>query len=139
MTPNRYGLRFHHFGLAVRSTAGAEQVLRGLGYKVGEQLHDPLQNVMLNWCEHAHMPAVELVSPTDSPGPLDNFLAAQAEMIYHLCFAADNIAAAVAAISADGIRVLPVVPPKAAVLFGGKRVGFYLLKGFGLIEIIEEA
>jgi hypothetical protein len=137
--PNLYGLRFHHFGLAVRSTLAAVPVLQGLGYKLGEQLHDPLQNVMLTWCEHAHMPAIELVSPTDTPGPVDNILAAQPEMIYHLCFSADNIAASVAAISADGIRVLPVVPPKPAVLFGDKLVGFYHVRGFGLIEIIEEA
>ena len=29
-------------------------------------------------------------------------------------------------------------PPKEAVLFGGKRVSFYLVEGVGLIEIIDE-
>ncbi|MBT8447396.1 MAG: hypothetical protein HKO62_00165 [Gammaproteobacteria bacterium] len=139
MTPNGYGLRFHHFGLAVRDAGRAKTMLRGLGYSIGEQIHDPLQKVMLTWCEHEDMPAVELVSPADEPGPLDNILSSQPEMLYHLCYESADIAAATAAISGDGIRVITVAAPKPAVLFGGRQVGFYQVRGFGLIEIVEAA
>jgi hypothetical protein len=84
------------------------------------------------------MPAVEVVYPTDSPGPLDSYLVEFPELVYHLCFVADDITAAVDAIKTQGGRVLPVAPPKAAVLFGGRQVGFYLVRGLGLIEILEE-
>lgn len=139
MSLDGFGLTFHHFGLAVRDIPGALKVLDGLGYDCGEEVYDPLQEVRLLWCTHASMPAVELVAPTEQPGPIDNILQHATEAIYHLCYEASNIDAAVDAIKSGGIRVLPVVPPKPAVLFGGRRVGFYQLKGFGLIEILEVA
>jgi methylmalonyl-CoA/ethylmalonyl-CoA epimerase len=139
MSVTDFGLTFDHFGLAVGNIAGARKVLEGMGYECGEEVYDPLQEVLLVWCEHATMPAVEIVAPTDKPGPLDNIIVENSGSIYHLCYRAANIGASVAAIKAAGIRVLPVVPPKPAVLFGGKSVGFFQVKGFGLIEIVEEA
>jgi methylmalonyl-CoA/ethylmalonyl-CoA epimerase len=138
MKLENFGLVFHHFGLAVRDVDGARKVLNGLGYRCGDDVYDPLQEVRLVWCEHDAMPAVELVAPTEKPGPVDKILEHSPESIYHLCYRASNIDDSVSAIKAHGIRVLPVSPPKPAVLFDGKRVGFYQLRGFGLIEIVEE-
>jgi len=115
------------------------KVLHGLGYASGEQTHDLLQNVRLIWCTHTDMPAVELVSPATTPGPLDNYLASSTELIYHLCYSAARINDSIDAIKADGIRVLIVAPPKPVVLFNDAMVGFFLLKGFGLIEILQDA
>jgi len=139
MTLENYGLTFHHLGLAVSDVPAALKVLRGLGFECGEEIHDPLQEVRLVWCQHATMPAVELVAPTEAPGPIDNILEYSSELIYHTCYEAANIEESVSAIKGDGIRVLPVASPKPAVLFGGRRVGFYQLRGFGLIEIVEES
>jgi methylmalonyl-CoA/ethylmalonyl-CoA epimerase len=139
MTLENYGLTFHHLGLAVRDIPDALKVLRGLGYECADEIHDPLQEVRLVWCQHVAMPAVELVAPTDKPGPVDNILEHSSESIYHSCYQSPSIEESVAAIKKDGIRVLPVVAPKPAVLFGGRLVGFYQLKGFGLIEIVEES
>jgi hypothetical protein len=137
MSFDAFGLTFHHFGLAVRDVPGALKVLEGLGYECADEVYDPLQEVRLVWCAHPIMPAVELVAPTHQPGPVDNILQHTTEVIYHLCYEATDIDAAVDAIKGSGIRVLPVAPPKPAVLFGGRRVGFYQLRGFGLIEILE--
>ena len=139
MTLEQYGLSFHHFGLAVKDVAAALKVLGGLGYASSDEIYDPLQEVRLVWCTHASMPAVELVAPSDKPGPIDNILQHSNESIYHLWYEARNIEASIDAIKADGIRVLPVAPPKPAILFDNRRVGFYQLKGFGLIEIVEES
>ncbi len=134
-----YGLTFDHFGLAVRNPETAIKVLVGLGYRCGEQVYDPQQKVRLVWCQHPHMPAVELVAPADEPGPVDNLLSDAGEMLYHLCFRSSNLQDSVAAIKSDGIRVYEIAAPKPAVLFDGRSVGFYHLKGFGLIEIVETA
>lgn len=139
MNLQNYGLTFHHFGLAVRDVPAALRVLRGLGYECAEEIHDPLQEVRLLWCEHVSMPAIELVAPTEKPGPIDNILEHGSESIYHICYQSKNIEDCVAAIKSDGVRVLPVASPKPAVLFGGRLVGFYQLKGFGLIEIVEDS
>ncbi len=139
MSLKDFGLTFHHFGLAVSSVPAARKVLEGMGYECGDEVYDPLQEVILVWCDHGAMPAVELVAPTDQPGPLDNIVTQNSASVYHLCYSATDIDATVAAIKDSGIRVLPVAAPKPAVLFGGKKVGFYQVKGFGLIEIVEEA
>lgn len=134
-----FALTFHHFGLAVRSIDSARKVLEGMGYRCGEDVYDPLQEVRLVWCEHASMPAVEIVAPTGKPGPLDSIVVASEAAVYHLCYSAESIDASVAAIRDAGIRIIPVVPPKPAVLFGGKHVGFYQVRGLGLIEIVEDS
>lgn len=139
MTLSDFGLTFHHFGLAAKNSAAARKVLDGMGYRCGDEIHDPLQEVMLVWCTHATMPAVEIVAPSDKAGPLDNILQSDSASFYHLCYAAADIEATVDAIKAAGIRIIQRVAPKPAVLFDGKRVGFYQVKGFGLIEIVESA
>lgn len=131
-------LQFHHFGLATRSADDTSRMLRSLGYALAEPVFDPLQNVNLIWGEHESMPAVEIVYAADSAGPLDSYLADYSEMVYHLCYVADDIQKAVEQIQAEGIRLLTVAAPKPAVLFGGKPVGFYMAKGLGLIEILEQ-
>lgn len=138
MMPEDLNLEFHHFGLATRDPDETARMLRGLGYRLGGPISDPLQNVHLIWCEHDNMPAIEVVYPSDSPGPLDTYLAEFSEMVYHLCYVAQDIQSSVDAMKAAGLRILPVAPPKPAVLFHGRQVGFYMAKGLGLIEILEE-
>ena len=130
-------LDFHHFGLATRDAERSVSTLGSLGYSATEPVFDPLQNVNLVWCEHAKMPSVEVVYPAESPGPLEPYLADHAEMIYHLCYEVDAIDAAVASLEAAGIRLLNVVEPRPAVLFGGRTVAFYMARGLGLIEMLE--
>lgn len=139
MSLENFGLRFHHFGLAVTDLRAARIVLEGMGYACGDEVYDPLQEVMLVWCSHDTMPAVELVAPTDNPGPLDNIAVDNTGSVYHLCYSATNIERSVAAIKSACIRVITVAAPRPAVLFGDKIVGFYQVKGFGLIEIVEES
>jgi len=131
-------LKFHHLGLATRDSEETGRMLRGLDYSLDEPIFDPLQNVHLVWCEHDSMPAIEVVYPSDSPGPLDTYLAEFSELVYHLCYVAKDIQSSVDAMKAAGLRILPVAPPKPAVLFDGRHVGFYMAKGLGLIEILEE-
>lgn len=139
MSLENFGLRFHHFGLAVTDLRAARVVLDGMGYTCENEVYDPLQEVRLVWCSHRTMPAVELVAPTDKPGPLDNIAADNTGSVYHLCYSAADIEDSVAAIKSAGIRVMTVAVPRPAVLFGDKIVGFYQVKGFGLIEIVEES
>lgn len=132
-----FGLRFHHYGLATKHPERSLSLLRGLGYEASDVVYDPLQRVNLSMCSHASMPAVEVIYRADDDGPLQAILAHQPESIYHLCFASADAERSVAAIRAAGHRVLPVVPAKPAVLFGGRPVSFHMVRGLGLIEIVE--
>ena len=133
----QYGLTFHHFGLAVTQPEKAIKFLQGLGYRTGESVHDPLQNVNLVWCISPSMPAVEIISPTSSPGPLDNFLKGRDQTIYHLCYESDNVQEFLQMMKDNSIRALCVSPPNQAILFENRAVSFYMIDGFGLIEILE--
>lgn len=133
-----FGLVFDHFGLATRDANKTLAFMRGLGYRTPATVHDPLQRVNLVLCGHATMPAVEVIFAAGEAGPVDAILAQQPQSIYHLCFRSRDLAATLDAIRAGGFRVLPVSPPKPAVLFGGRPVSFHMVRGFGLIEVIED-
>jgi methylmalonyl-CoA/ethylmalonyl-CoA epimerase len=138
---NKWGLKFHHLGLAAHDPQPAAHFLTGLGYRIGPMMMDPLQNVQLRMCTHATMPDVEIISPAKGKGPLDKFLASHKDgLVYHICYASSNLAASLEAIeSNENVRLFNISPPKEAVLFGGKCVSFYLVAGVGLIEIIDGA
>lgn len=134
-----YGLTFHHLGLAVRRHDKAVHFLKGLGYLIGETVLDELQNVNLIMCKSVNMPDVEIIFATDSEGPLASILSHNSELIYHLCFESANLEHSLNAIREDSNRIFCVSPPKPAVLFAGNDVSFYMVSGFGLIEILERS
>jgi hypothetical protein len=137
-TLNRYGLKFHHLGLAVRKPELSAKFLSGLGYEIGSVVRDDLQNVNLMLCTSRCMPAVEIIYPTETPGPLASILKAQTSMIYHMCFESRNLEKCLQALEVDN-RVVLVSAPKPAILFGGRKVSFYVVAGFGVIEILERS
>lgn len=133
------GFTFHHLGLAIREANAAEAFLRDLGYEIGARVEDPLQRVTLSLCPHGSMPAVEIITPlgTESDGPLANYLKAGTALIYHVCYECDTLDGAVETWKAQGHRVVQLSEPKPAVLFGGRRVAFYSVRGFGMVELLE--
>jgi hypothetical protein len=133
---NQYGLKFHHLGLAVRRPQAAAKFLSGLGYVIGDVIRDDLQNVNLMFCKRRAMPAVEIIYPTETPGPLAPILKSQATMIYHMCYETQNLGKSMRALESNN-RVFLVSAPQPAVLFGGWKVSFYIVAGFGVIEILE--
>lgn len=137
---NKWGLAFHHLGLAATNPEAAAHFLTGLGYRVGPTIHDPLQNVHLAMCAHDQMPDVEIISPADGAGPLEKLLSSHVDgLVYHICYAAADLDRSLDALeSNERVSVRSIAPPTEAILFGGKRVSFYLVEGVGLIEIIEE-
>jgi len=136
---NRYGLTFHHLGLALREEKQATAFLTDLGYTPGPRVEDPLQGVALRLCPHREMPAVEIITPLseENDGPLANYLKAGTAVIYHVCYECDALEATVAAWKNDGHRVVALSEPKPAVLFDGRRVAFYSVRGFGMVELLE--
>ncbi|MCE0556220.1 VOC family protein [Motilimonas sp. E26] len=131
-------LRFHHFGLAVHDPKAARIYLKGLGYQLGEALYDPLQKVNLQMAEHANQPRVELVWPAGESGPLDNILQGQQGIIYHTCYTAKDVEKSIVSMQQQGLRIVPVSAPKPAILFAGKYVSFYIVRGVGLIEVLHD-
>jgi methylmalonyl-CoA/ethylmalonyl-CoA epimerase len=79
-----------------------------------------------------------LIWPGNLKGPIDALVQRHASgIIYHACYATENLAAALEAFEANGVKPICVSPPKPAVLFDGKKVSFYSIPGIGLVEILE--
>lgn len=132
-----FGLTFHHMGLALKKEDEALKFLAGLGYDEGEQVYDPEQKVYLRICTTENKPSVELVTASDEEGPLTPILKRYNELVYHTCYETSDLDASLKAVEDAGLRVIPVSPPTPAILFGGRKVSFYTIMGFGLIEILE--
>jgi hypothetical protein len=131
------GIRFHHFGLAVRSPEHSFRYLAALGYTEGTIEYDPLQQVNVAMRHHAEMPDVEVIWPGDGPSPIDRFIKAQDSLIYHLCYTTADAAATITALERAGLQTCALSEPRPAVLFGGLNVSFHLVDGIGLIELIH--
>jgi len=131
-------LTFHHFGLAVRRPETAHLYLSLLGYSLGPAVFDPLQNVQLQMCRHPAHPAVEIISPGETPGPIDKLIERHTNgIVYHLCYETTDLNSALKAFEDAGLRVICVSEPKPALLFNNRLVSFYNVTGMGLIEILE--
>ena len=91
-------------------------------------------------CAHDQMPDVEIISPAEGAGPLDKLLSTHKDgLVYHMCYTCADLDRSFDAIEGDGASsVHSIAPPKEAILFGDKRVSFYLVEAVGLIEIIEK-
>jgi len=134
---NDFGLDFHHLGLAVKDPEIARRFAKGLGYTISDAILDPQQNVFLQMCTSDRMPCLEIISPTQTSGPLDIILQDADTMMYHTCYASMDLSSSLASIRAAGFRALPVSRKCPAILFDGRPVSFYNIPGFGLIEILE--
>ena len=88
-------------------------------------------------CEHSEQPNVELVLPGEGEGPLTPILRHFDEMIYHICYEINDLDTVFDQFDTLNIRAVPISPPKPAILFGGRKVSFYKLPGFGVIELLE--
>ena len=137
MRSNRFGLKFHHLGLAVGDPDDAFRYLGSLGYVITRTALDPLQRVNLAFCSHEAMPDVEVVWPGEEPSPIDAMVKQRGGRVYHLCYTSDDPDKAVAAIEEAGLNIVAASPAKAAVLFDGREVAFFYVANFGLIEIIR--
>jgi methylmalonyl-CoA/ethylmalonyl-CoA epimerase len=131
-------LQFHHLGLAVRRSTEAILFLSLQGYQIGETILDPGQNVHLKMCVHPTEPAVEIIWPAETVGPIHNLTHRHAQgIVYHVCYQTRDLPAALAGLEKAGLKAICISPPKPAPLFDGHDVSFYNVIGIGLIEILR--
>ena len=111
-----------------------------MGYTCGESIVDPLQMVELCMClSVADDPAIEIVTPNENNTALLSFLKRKGEHMYHVCYTVLSIDDGINQLAVLGIdTVREVVSPKPAILFDNRLVGFYLVEGIGLVELLEE-
>lgn len=132
-------LRFHHLGFAVKEPDRALRFLTSIGYSPQPMVTDPLQKVSLIWCPHKSHPPVEVIYPAGATGPLTSILTHYSSLIYHVCYETPSVELVVKSLKSAGNSISCVSTPKPAILFGNRRVSFYQINGFGLIELLESS
>jgi len=128
--------KIDHLGVAVPSIDEALAVYRALGIVEESREEVAGQKVVA-----AFLPVgesrVELLEPTSGDSPVAKFLARRGAGIHHVCFAVDDLDAALSDLAAKGFRLIHREAVPGA---GGKRVAFLHPDAAGgvLIELSEK-
>lgn len=109
-----------------------------LGYHVGEPNFDLGQNVHLAMCGHETEPAVEIIWPHETEGPIRGLAERHPSgMTYHVCCTTDNLGFALARLGRSENTGHLRISSQASGSFRGRRTSFYNVAGIGPIEILE--
>ena len=128
-------LTFHHIGIACRDIAKTQAFYLGQGYTASPVVEDPLQHVRISFLEKEGAPRIELLEPLDDQSPVARTLATSGVSPYHMCYAVQDIEAAVNHLR--GQRFLLVNGPVPACAMDDRRIAFLFQKNTGLIELVE--
>lgn len=102
--------RIDHIGIVVRNLDEALTVWRDqMGFALLERITIPEQLVEAAFLD-AGNGTIELIAPTDSESGTARFLATRGEGTHHVCFEVEDIEATMAALQADGLRLIDETP-----------------------------
>lgn len=117
MTPRK----IDHIAIATRSIAEAARFYtEGLGLTLSpvEEVAD--QKILAAFVRVGDV-KIELMEPTSPDSPISGFLDRRGPGLHHVCYAVDDVDAALADLKAGGLRVLDEVPRTGA---HGARIAF---------------
>ena len=130
-------VKFHHYGLAVKTFKDAISFHKNIGYSFSDEIFDKLQNVTVLLCTSEKYPSVELVKPVHGDNPINKYLKKNNEIIYHICYEIDTKYLSINDFFSRN-KFFCVSKPKPAVLFNNRLVSFYYLNNVGLVELLEK-
>lgn len=126
-----------HIGVAVKDTEAALALYRdvlGLPVEHTELVADQGVKATMLALGATH---IELLEPTGPETPVGKFIESRGEGIHHISIAVPDVAAALEAAKAAGLRLIDQTPRKGA---GGKLIAFLHPKSCGgvLIELSQK-
>lgn len=128
------GDSFHHLGVAVRSLEKGIVQYETLGYSIEEPIFaDPVLGITGVFLVGAG-PRVELLQDLPGRQVVAPWLVRD-PALYHYAYLVDDLDAKLEAV--ESLRSKTLVPPTAAVGFGGRRVAFTMTRQRLIIEYIE--
>lgn len=128
----------YHVAVAVRNLEEVEKLYEtALGLKVEHREVVEEQGVKTSMLVPSRGgTAIELLEPVDSNSPISKFLENRGEGIHHICFAVDDIEAALERLKKEGVRLIDETPRPGAY---NSKVAFIHPKAVNgvLIELAE--
>jgi methylmalonyl-CoA/ethylmalonyl-CoA epimerase len=102
--------RLDHVGIIVNSIDECLKTYRDqLGFQLVQRVAIPEQKVEAAFLE-AHNSTIELIAPTDAESGTARFLANRGEGVHHVCYEVEDIAATLAALRSQGVRLIDETP-----------------------------
>jgi methylmalonyl-CoA epimerase len=124
-----------HLGIAVKSLAAAKGIYEKLGLSVSPEETVEQEKVRLVMVPVGEI-RLELLEPTSDDSIIAKFIAKRGEGLHHVCMRVPDLAAAVARLKRDGVRL---VSEEIKVGAGGHRYVFVHPASAGgvLLELVE--
>lgn len=124
-------MEFHHIGIACADIAQMKLYINKICNvaSVSEEVFDELQKATLCMITLKDGTKIELVQ-----GEAVDKLVKRHQFLYHICYCTKDIGSKIKELEDLGAKMIS--EPKAAKLFGGKRVAF-LVTQLGLVELLE--
>ena len=125
-----------HLGIAVKSLAAAKEIYEKLGLSVSPEETVEQEKVRLVMVPVGES-RLELLEPTSEESTIAKFLAKRGEGLHHVCLRVPDLAAIVAKLKRDGVRL---VSEDIKVGAGGHRYVFVHPASAGgvLLELLQE-
>jgi methylmalonyl-CoA/ethylmalonyl-CoA epimerase len=126
--------QINHLGIAVKDLEAAAEVYQAMGLSVKEIVDVPEQKVRVAFIPVGET-TIELVQPTAEDSPVAGFLAKKGEGMHHLALQVDDLSAALAELSEQGMQLIDKTPRRGA----EGQIAFVHPKSTGrvLIELVE--
>ena len=125
-----------HLGIAVRSLAAAKAIYEKLGMQVSAEERFAQEKVRLVMVPVGES-RLELLEATSEDSTIAKFIAKRGEGLHHVCLRVPDLAAAVAKLKRDGVRLVSEEIRTGA---GGHRYIFVHPQSTGgvLLELVEQ-
>lgn len=113
--------KIDHIAIATRSIAEAARFyVEGLGLTLSPVEEVPTQKIRAAFVVVGDV-KLELMEPTSADSPISSFLDKRGPGLHHVCYAVDDVDAALAEVTATGVRAIDATPRVGA---HGARIAF---------------
>jgi methylmalonyl-CoA epimerase len=131
------GFSIDHIGMAVKSLAAAKSIYEKLGLKVSPEETVAAEKVRLVMVPVGEA-RLELLEATSEDSNIARFIAKRGEGLHHVCMKVPDLAASVAKLKSDGVRLVSDEIKTGA---GGHRYVFVHPQSAGgvLLELVDSS
>lgn len=131
-------MRLHHIGYAVkniRSYLDEYLIPMFSPIRISEPVADPIQQVVVCFCEMQGGSVIELIEPMGEKSPVNSLIGSKRGGLYHLCYEVEDLDREVQRFRQK--RYMPLGKPVPAAAFEGRRIVFLLSPQQDVVEFVE--
>ena len=126
--------QINHLGIAVKDLEAAAEIYQAMGLTVDKVVDVPEQQVRVAFIPVGEV-TIELVQPTSEDSPVAGHLEKRGEGMHHLALQVDDLSAALAELTEQGMQLIDKTPRRGA----EGQIAFVHPRSTGrvLIELVE--